>query len=316
MIRVLGVDGGQSGIRLRHSAALVVVEVEGVSRLEGDTVAAVAEAVANGWRRGSFEPVDRVVLGLSTAPSDEAEAERLCAAVGLATGAADVWLADDAVTSHAGALSLGWGVSLVAGTGVACLARPPQGPARILGGHGYLLGDEGGAFWIGRRALGEILRAGEGTGADVDDVAVLSAAAEQRFGSLEGLSARVHSGDRPVHAVAGFARDVQAAADTGDPLAVVILREAAAELVVLAQAGVRWAGSDDAPVPLAIGGRMLADGTPLRDLLDAALEQSDLPVAARSADGTGLDGAIRIGLAGDVHPYGRLVRRWRQEVPA
>jgi glucosamine kinase len=316
MIRVLGVDGGQSGIRLRHNAGPLVVEVDGVSRLEGDTVGAVAVAVAKGWRQGSFEPVERVVLGLSTSPSDEAEAERLCAAVGLATGAPEVWLADDAVTSHAGALSLGWGVSLVAGTGVACLARPRTGPARILGGHGYLLGDEGGAFWIGRRALGEVLRAGEGRGSDVADVAVLSAAAEQRFGSLDGLATRLHSGDRPVHAVAGFARDVQAAADNGDPLAVAILREAAAELLALAGAGVRWAGPDEAPVPLAIGGRLLAGGTPLRDLLDAALEQSDLPVDPRTADGTGLDGAIRLGLSGDVHAYGQLIHRWRQEVPA
>ncbi len=316
MIRVLGVDGGQSGIRLRHSAAADVVEVKGVSRLEGDTVAAVAEAVANGWQRGSFEPVERVVLGLSTAPSDEAEAERLCAAVALATGAADVWLADDAVTSHAGALSLGWGVSLVAGTGVACLALPEHGPARILGGHGYLLGDEGGAFWIGRRALGAVLRVGEGRGADADDVVVLSAAAERRFGSLDGLATRLHSADRPVHAIASFARDVLDAAGAGDPVALGILGEAVGELLALARAGAQWAGAGQTPVPLALGGRLLAEGTPLRRLLDAGLAQSDLPVASRSADGTGLDGAIRLGLAGDLHPYGGLVHRWRQGVPA
>ena len=58
------------------------------------------------------------------------------------------------MTSHAGALSLGWGVSLVAGTGVACLAVPAEGEPRIVGGHGYLLGDEGGAFWIGREGSG------------------------------------------------------------------------------------------------------------------------------------------------------------------
>ena len=315
MIRVLGVDGGQSGIRLRHSAAPDLVEVEGVSRLEGDTAAAVAAAVANGWRQGSFDPVERVVLGLSTAPMDAADAERLCAAVASATGAPDVWLADDAVTSHAGALSLGWGVSLVAGTGVACLARPPTGPARILGGHGYLLGDEGGAFWIGRRALGDVLRADEGRGAGVDDVAVLSAAAQRRFGSLDGLAARLHSADRPVHAIADFARDVQAAADAGDALALAILGDAVAELLVLARAAARWAGVGEAPVPLALGGRVLAEETSLRRLFDAALVQSELPVAPRSADGTGLDGAIRLGLAGD-HPYGDLVHRWRQEVPA
>ena len=123
-MRVLGVDGGQSGIRLRHSAEDRVVEVEGVSRREGDVVAAVADAVAHGWREGGFGAVDRVVLGLTTAPSDPDEADRLAAMVGAATGAREVWVADDAVTSHAGALSMGPGVSVIAGTGVACLALP------------------------------------------------------------------------------------------------------------------------------------------------------------------------------------------------
>ena len=55
-MRVLGVDGGQSGIRLRHSAEDRVVEVEGVSRGEGDVVAAVADAVARAGARAGSAP--------------------------------------------------------------------------------------------------------------------------------------------------------------------------------------------------------------------------------------------------------------------
>ena len=160
-MRVLGVDGGQSGIRLRDSDGREAAAA-GVSQLEGDTVRALADAVTAAWRLGEFDRVDRAVLGLTTAPADAVAADRLCALVSDTTGASEVWLADDAVTSHAGALSLGWGVSVVAGTGVACLALPAAGDARIVGGHGFLLGDEGGAFWIGRRALAAILRAREG----------------------------------------------------------------------------------------------------------------------------------------------------------
>ena len=164
MRRVLAVDGGQSGIRLRHSSGDRVVEVEGVSRLEGDTVAAVAGAIGRAWVTSGFEAIDRAVLGLTTAPTDTESRQRLCAQVAQVTGATEVWLADDAITTHAGALSLGWGVSVVAGTGVACLAVPDDGPARIIGGHGYLLGDEGGAFWIGREGLRAVLRALDGRG--------------------------------------------------------------------------------------------------------------------------------------------------------
>ena len=158
MTGVLGVDGGQSSIRLRHSSGERVVEVAGVSHQEGDTIELVAAAIAGGWRDGGFDPVDLVVLGLTTAPLDPGDSDRLCRLVGAATGAAEVWLADDAVTAHAGALSMGWGISLSAGTGVACLARPANRPPRLIGGHGFLLGDEGGAFWIGREGLRAVLR--------------------------------------------------------------------------------------------------------------------------------------------------------------
>ena len=311
MIRVLGVDGGQSGIRLRHSASDRIEEVEGVSRLEGDTVTAVADAVARGWQQAAFDPVERVVLGLTTAPADDETADHLCRLVGDATGAAEVWLADDAVTSHAGALSLGWGVSLVAGTGVACLALPEHGEPRVFGGYGYLLGDEGGAFWIGRRGLNEVLRAADGRSA-TGGTRAMTAAAERRYGLLADLHIRLHSMDRPVHAIAEFAPDVLDAADAGDPVAVAILREAVQELLLLARTAARWAGGEEW-VPLALGGRLLAEGAPLRRQVDDSLARMDMPVIARSAHASGLDGAVLLGLAPDVRRYDGLVYRWRRE---
>lgn len=233
-MRVLAVDGGQSAIRVRHSAGDAGAEVPGVSRQEGDVVAAVAAAVVTGWRAAGAHPVDRAVLGLTTAPSDAASRDRLCAAVAAGTGAAEVWLADDAVTTHAGALSLGWGVSVTAGTGVACLAMPRVGAPRIIGGHGFLLGDEGGAFWIGREGLRAVLRAGDGRGAPTD----LAGAAAARFGGLADLSERLHAVSRPVNDIAHFAPDVVAAADAGDPAAVAIVDGAIDELVTLVRAGV------------------------------------------------------------------------------
>ena len=210
-MRVLAVDGGQSAIRVRHSAGDAEVAVEGVSRQEGDTVGMVADAVVEGWRRLGAPPVDRAVLGLTTAPTDAVAADRLCRAVAGATGAAEVWLADDAVTTHAGALASGWGVSITAGTGVACLALAHVGAPRIIGGHGFLLGDEGGAFWIGREGLRAVLRAADGRG----PATALSDAAATRFDGLADLGERLHSVERPVNAIAHFAPDVMEAARGG-----------------------------------------------------------------------------------------------------
>lgn len=335
--RVLGVDGGQSGIRLRHSLGDRVVEVGGVSHQEGDTIAAVANAVSEGWRRGGFGPVDRVVLGLTTAPAAADERDRLCRLVGAAVGAPQVWLADDAVTCHAGALSQGWGVSIVAGTGVACLALPEHGAPRVIGGHGYLLGDEGGGFWIGSHGLRAVLRSADGRGPDTS----LAGAAQRRFGALADLHVRLHAGDRPVNAIAQFAPDVLEAAEAGDAVASGIVDEASQELLLVAQAGAAWAGGGDpaaaggderpawaggdrvvaqagaakaggdpAGVPLALGGRLLEPGGVLRRRLVDLLAGTRVPVGARSADASALDGAIQLGLSGDPGAYGGLVHTW------
>jgi N-acetylglucosamine kinase-like BadF-type ATPase len=304
-MRVLGVDGGQTGIRLRASDGDRTVEVDGVGRLEGDAVERLADAIARGFRQGAFAPPDRVVLGLTTAPADRAEAGRLGALVAASTGAAEAWVADDAVTAHAGALSGGWGVGLVAGTGVACMAMREGGEARILGGHGFLLGDEGGGYWIGRSGLAAALRALEGRG----PATALTAAATRRYGPLDDLPARLHEAARPVPEIAAFTPDVLEAA-AGDPVAASIVDAAADELATTALAGVAWASGGSGAVPVvavALGGRLLAGPSILRTALEARLAAADPSPAVRQADGSPLDGALRLGLGTDPGPYHALV---------
>jgi len=50
------------------------------------------------------------------------------------------------------------GVVLIAGTGSIAYGRDGAGRAARAGGWGYLLGDEGGGFWIGRAALSAVVR--------------------------------------------------------------------------------------------------------------------------------------------------------------
>ncbi len=310
MIAVLGVDGGQSGVRLRHSALDRVIELDGISRLGGDTIAVVAGVVVEGWQRGRFPPVERVVLGLTTAPIDESGGDRLCRLVAVGTGAPEVWLADDAVTAHAGALSGCAGISLVAGTGVACLAAPDGGEPRVIGGHGYLLGDEGGAFWIGREGLRAALHAAEGRAART----ALVALAERRYGEVSTIPVRLHDSRAPVDVIAQFARDVLEAAESDDPVAGRILDDAAVELLSVVHAGATWVGG--AGIALALGGRMLEEGGGLRRRLDELLAQDDTMLAARSADASPLEGAVRLGLAAELGRYRGFVYTWAAGAPA
>ncbi len=304
--RVLAVDGGQSAIRVTWSDDPDVVEVAGVSRA-GKTDDRVLEAVESAWRSLGSPAIDRAVLGLTTAPADPTRARALAARVGAAIGAPDVWVSDDAVTSHAGALSCGPGVSLTAGTGVACLVVPERGAPRIIGGHGYLLGDEGGGFWIGREGLGAALRAAEGR-ADPTRLQDLAAA---RFGRLDQIPVRLHDEPAAVDAVARFAIDVFDAS-LDDPAAAAIVNAAAEELagVILAASSVAEAGETPRPVPVALGGRLLATPTPLREALDNRLAANPR-VRPRTADGSPLVGAMSLGTQPDPGPYTALVHVWR-----
>jgi len=306
MSRILAVDGGQSTTRLQHSDLDHAVEVEGVGRLEGDLVMTTADAIIEGWRLADCPETDRVVLGLTTAPPDAPRAEAICRLVGQATGARDVWLADDSVTAHYGALSGSAGVALVPGTGVACLALPPTGGPRLFDGNGYLLGCRGSAFWIGQTAVATVLRRHDGIGPATD----LELAAERRYGPIPYLREQILAEARPVNAVAQFARDVLAIAGDGDLVAVEILRTAAAELAATASAAATWIGEDQ--VDVAVGGKLLAPGTVLRHFFDDDLHRVSPRAVLRTADASGLAGAMRLGRDGAAGQYGSLVHHWRK----
>jgi glucosamine kinase len=311
-LRILAVDGGQSSIRVRHSDSDAPIESTGVSR-DTASAARVAAAVEAAWVSLGRPAVDRAVLGLTTAPADPREARRIAAQVGTSIGATEVWLCDDAVTSHAGGLSMGWGVSVVAGTGVACLAVPADGEPRIVGGTGYLIGDEGGAFWIGREGIRRALRATDGRGPET----LLTGLAADRFGGLDGLHVRLHDDPRPVDAIARFATDVLDAAGT-DREADAIVREAAAELHGLATAASRVARAGaraDVPTPVALGGRLLTQPTSLRRALDARLAL-DPTLGARTADHSPLEGAMLLGRQRGPGRYASLVHAWHAEAGA
>ncbi|HWM34961.1 MAG TPA: BadF/BadG/BcrA/BcrD ATPase family protein [Pseudolysinimonas sp.] len=302
-----GVDGGQSQVRLAIAGRPEVHAVDGVAHSDGDTVALLVDRIAEAWAaaRQDDDELGRLVLGLTTMPADDGTAERLADRIAGATGAREVWLTGDAVTAHAGALPAGDGVVMVVGTGIACLAIDARtGATRRVDGDGFLLGDAGASFWIGSRGIEAALRAFDGRGG----ATALSGAVEERFGSLDLLPGRLHAQERAVNAIAQFAAVVQDQARAGDAVAGAILADAADEVVtsIRAAAGV----IEHSPVPVALAGRAVAAGTPLRDLIDErlALEPRLIPVAAA---GSPLDGACAIARDGDRPGYETLIRTRR-----
>ncbi|MFN8196668.1 MAG: hypothetical protein U0R80_20550 [Nocardioidaceae bacterium] len=301
--RVLAVDSGGSGTRVRHGGDARVVDLPGTAWATRDVPAALAATVVDAWDELGRPPTETVSLGVAATPATDDEVERLARPLADATGATEVLVANDALTGHLGALAGGWGVSLIVGTGVACVGLGPEPGEQpvVVDGHGFLLGDLGSAFWIGRRAVRAVLDAAT-LGADPSP---LTDAVVESLGPLEGLAYRLHARTDAVAALAALAPAVADLADRDDTAAD-IMEQAAQHLATTAG---RAAGLLDAtdPVPVALGGRVLAPASPLAARVTELLGKAAPPIAVRAAEGTPLDGAARLAVLDDPPPG---VLRW------
>ena len=172
---------------------------------------------------------------------------------------------DDTDAALAGAFAGRPGIVVIAGTGSGAAGRDAAGRTVRVGGHGFLLGDEGGGYWIGREAVRAALRAADGTG----PATALVAAVERAFGSLAGAEQDVHRHPTDRGLLARLVPDV-AALDAADGEAARILAEAAAYLAELASA-VR-ARLGDLPVA-GVGGIFAC--APVREAFRAATGAAD-----------------------------------------
>ena len=141
----------------------------------------------------------------------------------------------DLELAHAAAFAGGSGVLVLAGTGSVALAQGRDGKLRRAGGWGPLLGDEGSAFWIGKRALAD--------------------PALSRTLKLPSPLELAH-GDFPVRRVAALARRVLEAAP-GNPRAARLVREAAGKLAELAVETAAGLFPGRGPVPVSWHGGVM-----------------------------------------------------------
>jgi N-acetylglucosamine kinase-like BadF-type ATPase len=120
------------------------------------------------------------------------------------------------------------GVVVISGTGSISYGRNAHDQAARAGGWGYVLGDEGSGYWIGRAALRAVLREADRRGPKT----ALSGLLLEYFGiaQAQGLIHEVYHMDLKPAAIGSLAQCVQAAFSQGDPVAIGILRGAVDEL--------------------------------------------------------------------------------------
>jgi N-acetylglucosamine kinase-like BadF-type ATPase len=187
------------------------------------------------------------------------------------------------------------GVVLVAGTGSIAYGRNGAGHAARAGGWGYLLGDEGGGFWIGRAALSAVVRQFDGRGPETALAGLVL-----RHLALSNPTELIHAiYYRDVHrqAIAGLAGVVQQATDAGDAVAREILARAGDELASAAASVITRLGMRGDAFPMILSGGMFRGMPSLTRDVQARLSEAAPRSTVRVLDVEPAVGAVRLALA-------------------
>jgi N-acetylglucosamine kinase-like BadF-type ATPase len=185
------------------------------------------------------------------------------------------------------------GIVLIAGTGSIAYGRDGRHRAARAGGWGYVLGDEGSGYWLGRQALRAVVRAADGRG----PATALTPRVLAHFGVAEAplLVREIYHGSARPGAIAALAREVQAAAIDGDALATHIIDVGASELAAAVVSVATRLQMHDGPIVLS-GGTLLGV-TRLREGVVAALGRTLPDAEVRPLATSPATGAVRLAIA-------------------
>jgi N-acetylglucosamine kinase-like BadF-type ATPase len=282
----LAIDAGQSGIKVRHADAAGASEWAGPGiRTDLPLLPQLARVIEQSLEQD--RAATTVGLGVSGLTDDVADAGYLLAAAA-AFGVRSVHLAHDSITAYLGALGDERGAVVASGTGVVTLAVGADEVARV-DGWGYLIGDAGSGYWLGRAALDAVMRAHDGRGEPTALTAVVAA----DFPDLERAYIDLQSDPERVGRIATYARPVADLAET-DAVAAAIVEAAGRELAASVVAGLRRVGEADAAAPRVRGiGGVFGGAVLARAFTAAVLEQ--VPTAdVRIGEAHPLDGAAAL----------------------
>jgi glucosamine kinase len=143
---------------------------------------------------------------------------------------------EDTVTAQASAFAAGPGIVVIAGTGSIAYGKAEDGKIGRAGGWGYLMGDEGSGYDIGRQALQAAAQASDGRGL----ATLLTEQIPIHFGlsQLEAVHEAIYAGGLTRTDIAGLTRLTASVAAT-DPVAKAIFERAGEALASTAVAVAR-----------------------------------------------------------------------------
>ncbi len=291
---ILGVDGGGT-----HTRAAIQVngKIAGngqsgsIKRLRVGAAAAEAnlrEALKEAYAQAGMSRVDAACCGVAsvsmpgitewiTAVFDDFHVQR-SEVVG------------DEVIALDAAFRGGPGILQIAGTGSNTIGRAPDGSRESAGGWSSRLGDEGSGYWIGVNAIRRALHA-----YDREQPAQVIQRVSEVWGTHD-MDEFINVGDgTPGPDFAALAPVIDELAQAGDPVALGVLQQAAADLVafvLLVRSKIRRKHSLTGEVPVAWTGGVIEKGALVREAFFKGLHDAapQMPVGKEAV--VPLEGAL------------------------
>lgn len=291
---VLGIDGGGTNTRaaLLADGKLIASGQSGsIKRLR--VGAQVAEAnlralLKDLWSKSGIKSVDAACCGVASATMPGIP--EWITAVFDDLGVRRSEVVGDEVIALDAAFHGGPGILQIAGTGTNTIGRAADGSRESAGGWSSRLGDEGSGYWIGVHSLRRALHA-----YDRDEPqAVLN-----RVGEIWGtptIDELINVGDAtPGPDFAALAPAINELAEAGDPVALGVLKQAAADLtafVLLVRSKLKRKHNIAGEVPVAWTGSVIEKMAIVREAFFAGLKAGAPEMPVNRSATVSLEGAV------------------------
>jgi len=245
---VIGVDGGGTKtdlVLVDLAGNLVGMEKVGSTNYQAVGGEKLRDELLEGFSglanatNVDIDRIDHIFLGLAGA-GRETDQEEIKTLFDDTVFAGKITVDSDAIVALAGAFGTNPGIILIAGTGAICFGSNQDGKIVRSGGWGYLLGDEGSGYYIGREAIMASLKDFDGRG----EKTKLKEKLEQRFelDSIDKIIPFIYQDEIDRVIIANIAPLVFDCVKEGDFISGEIIRKTGHEMGLLAKSVAKQLG--------------------------------------------------------------------------
>jgi N-acetylglucosamine kinase-like BadF-type ATPase len=238
---VIGVDGGGTKTELALidlSGNLVGMEKVGSTNYQAVGAEKLKDELLEGFStlinstNVDIDRIDHIFLGLAGAGRQK-DQEEIKALFDDTIFKGKISVDSDAIVALAGAFGTTPGIIIIAGTGAICFGSNRDGKIVRCGGWGYLLGDEGSGYYIGKEAIIAALKDFDGR----KERTLLKEKLQQRYGldSIDKIIPLVYQNKIDRQEIAAIAPLVFELARQNDYIAEEIIRKTGLEMGLLAK---------------------------------------------------------------------------------